>query len=279
MKKILIIITLCLILFQAVYADEIYSKDCNIENKSIKYYKNIIEKNPQDICAYYNLSIKYANKNKINDELFYLIVITSINPKDINAYEMRALIYDIHNDKESYYKEYAHLVKEVPNYAKGHKILAEAYENIIDYENTLKHINIAIELTKEPDEDLLYKKASIYENMGKFEEAIVEYKKVSKINPINHFSHYQTGNCLMRLGKYNEAIEEYSKSIKINPNDSFAYNKRSKCYEKIGKIQEAKNDEAESKKYMSEIGFMDKISSKLFELRERAAYKRLITIY
>lgn len=276
LKRYFILMFFCLVCIPNSFANnEIYSKDCSIKNKGIKYYENKVKENPKDICSYYNLSIAYANKNRVNDELYSLYAISVINPKDIDAYKSRALIYSMHNNQDSYYREYAHAVNNIPDYAEGHKIVAEAYENILDYENALKHINAAIKLTKEPDESLLYKKAGIYQNMGRYNEAINEYTKISDINPLASNVHFFKAICYMEIDRYDDAIKEYTILLEKNPSDSHAYDGRSVCYKKIGDTQKAEYDRKMSLKYKKQIGFIDKINLSLFGLKEKIHYKRL----
>ena len=60
-------------------------------------------------------------------------------------------------------------------------------------------------------------------NLGKLNEAIVNYDKLLKINPNHLQSISNKGAALLRLGKVNEAIAEFDKALKIDPNHLEAF--------------------------------------------------------
>lgn len=229
--------------------EEVYVKDCKVEHKSIKYYKKKVEENVLDVCSYYNLSKKYFRKNKPQEALDNLYNITLINPKDEEVYGYRAMIYYLYGNNGNYYREYAQAVKNIPDFVTGHERLSYAYQNILfDYENSLKHINIAIKQTKEPYSYHYYRRGSIYEDMG----------------------------------KYDEAIKDYTRAIELNVLDDIAFSSRSRCYEKIGKTEEAAFDKAMEKKiqkYNKENDkktVFNKIDSKLFSIKSKLIYNQIL---
>jgi len=60
-----------------------------------------------------------------------------------------------------------------------------------------------------------------YKSLGRYEEAIREYKAVQDLTPGYATEYIAIGDCLRRLGKYDEAVDQFRKALAISP-DSIA---------------------------------------------------------
>ena len=63
-------------------------------------------------------------------------------------------------------------------------------------------------------------------NLGKKEEAILDYNKAIELNPSNDNAYSNRGNAKDDLGRKKEAILDYNKAIELNPNNDNAYSNR-----------------------------------------------------
>jgi len=59
----------------------------------------------------------------------------------------------------------------------------------------------------------------VYEEQGRFEEAIKEYEVASALAPSAPYPYFGLGDVYFTLGKYKLAIPYYKKGLKIQPND------------------------------------------------------------
>ncbi len=189
-----------------------FAEDCSIVRKSIRFYENKVIKNENDVCSLYNLANEYLLRNKIQEGLDTYSNIIKINPKEEKAYIKRAIIYRDFKNYENEYREYGRLIKNIPDSVSGNADISYVYQNISDYENALKHINKAIELTNGQEKWYFYRRASILENMGKYREAIEDYTKFAESAHRYNFAGYLGINgCYEALGDAAKANEAYQK--------------------------------------------------------------------
>ena len=53
--------------------------------------------------------------------------------------------------------------------------------------------------------------------LGKFDEAIEQYRRALRIQPLDADTHYSLGELLQRRGRPDEAASEYRETLRINP--------------------------------------------------------------
>ena len=205
-------------------------------------------KDNENVCTYYYLAKEYYRKHKIQKFLDSIDTIKYINPKDEDVYIFKAHIYAIYNNNEKFYREFAELLKEIPDSVEANLHVAQGYEEILlDYDKALKYINIAINLKRDkPDGYYYYVRGSIYYDMGKYENA----------------------------------IKDYTKSIELNPDNESAYYFRSCCYEKIGKAKEAEADkkmhETLFKNQIEKRSIAKRISLIFYPIRRQLFYTKVL---
>ena len=76
-------------------------------------------------------------------------------------------------------------------------------------------------------------------NASRFEEALISYDKVLKIDPRSVDALNGKGLILNQLGKYEEAITWFDKALEINPNFVNALNNKGIALANLGKYEEA----------------------------------------
>lgn len=99
------------------------------------------------------------------------------------------------------------------------------------YKHTLKHTS---------NNFIIYNNlGKVYNDSGKYKEAIEAYKQSTRIAPDYAMAHSNLGVSYNDLGKYKEAIEACRKAIWINPDYAKAYFNLSVAYGESGKYEEA----------------------------------------
>jgi len=74
---------------------------------------------------------------------------------------------------------------------------------------------------------------------GKFEEAIVEYRKALEKDPDQAYIQANLGDALSKTGKNEEALAAYQKALSLKPEDAALYTNLGVLLGKIGKTQES----------------------------------------
>lgn len=91
-----------------------------------------------------------------------------------------------------------------------------------DYANALKYINKVIELTNKKNAFYIFDRGSIYEKMGKYEEAIADYTKFAQSDDeYNYDAYFKLSRCYKALGdeaKEKEAMLKWDYGYQKNKN-------------------------------------------------------------
>ena len=85
-------------------------------------------------------------------------------------------------------------------------------------------------------------RGSAKDDLGKYEEAILDYDEAIKLNQLDGDYYSNLGNAKTKLGKYAEAILDHDKAIKLNPQKADYYNNRGNTKAKLDNHEEAIQD-------------------------------------
>lgn len=119
--------------------------------------------------------------------------------------------------------------------------IAHCYFDLGDYNSALDFINRAIYMDNN-DYDLVLTKGNIYNEMGKYPEAIAELDKYIAKYPDSYFGYYRRGWFKDEANDIDGAIDDYTMSITLEPRYAYAYCGRGRFYEEQGKKDLAKAD-------------------------------------
>lgn len=97
---------------------------------------------------------------------------------------------------------------------KGLTLLARAYANQGKIEEALKCSERAIDADK-LDPSLHYLRATILQELGKIEEAILSLKKTLYLNPDSVLAHFSLGNLALRQGKFKEQERHFMNALSL----------------------------------------------------------------
>lgn len=185
-------------------------------------------------------------------ELFYLVrqyenAITHIN---------KALKVD-ENMANAYYLK-GSVFKEMGDTSKAISSLQTAIEQDIKFFDAFVDIGILYAARKNPlafeyydnalrlkpgNENVLFAKAKLLQDLDKTDEAIAGYKSILTVNKNNENALYNLGAIsLFKKKKANEAIDYFSKAIAVNPQYAEAYFARAASFEILKDINNAKAD-------------------------------------
>lgn len=185
-------------------------------------------------------------------ELFYLVrqyenAITHIN---------KALKVD-ENMANAYYLK-GSVFKEMGDTSKAISSLQTAIEQDIKFFDAFVDIGILYAARKNPlafeyydnalrlkpgNENVLFAKAKLLQDLNKTDEAVAGYKSILAVNKSNENALYNLGAIsLFKKKNANEAIDYFSKAIAVNPQYAEAYFARAASFEILKDINNAKAD-------------------------------------
>ncbi len=90
--------------------------------------------------------------------------------------------------------------------------------------------------------DAYMERGFIYDNMGKYDEAISDYKFALKKGFDKSSCYGDIGVALNKKGDYKKAISFYSKAIKLDPEDASTYANRGACFDDMSEFDKALDD-------------------------------------
>ena len=151
--------------------------------------------------------------------------------------------------KEEISKKYLlQLISKYPNSYKGHKMLAELYEENEKYELALEEYEKVYEFNQ-TDQEINIKIGKLYGNVGRENEAIEIFSDLLKKRPDYYEASMILADILNSKQEYKEAVQVYMAALKYRPADyDLYYNlgmtytmindfaKAKECYEKAAQI-------------------------------------------
>ena len=232
---------MCLLLFTQVGCQPIYEKIVEKGNTYVKNfefekglveYEKAVKINSKDAQLYYNFCHTYWELgNKHRDKKFHNKAID---------YCDKSLEVD-----PDFAKPYFHLGiinSRLGNTYKAKKLVRKSKE-LFKAEGDINGVKIAEKMLESMDRKTEHRKhanrALAYADKGKFEEAIVEFKKLLEINPNNSAAHYNLGITYRKSGQFENAIDSYKKALQINPRDEDAWIALGVAYSFLRKHQDA----------------------------------------
>ena len=116
-----------------------------------------------------------------------------------------------------------HALQVTENEPSAHYHLAAALAQKGRFEEAAEHCRVALELRKTPNAEILSNMGSIYNNLGRYTEAIEAFVQAIKVDPNHADAYVGLGNTFGKLGRHKEAEQAAKQAIKIEPDLAEAY--------------------------------------------------------
>ena len=158
------------------------------EQKAEIIYRQVIELNPNDAQAYYNLGTALGSLEKWEEAISCLQKVVELKPDFVEAY---------HN-------------------------LGYICQKLEQYENAIAYYSKVIEI-KQDDEQTYYWLGVCFVEKEQFNQAIACFQKVTELQPDYVDAYCYWGDALLKLGKIDEVIACLRKVIQIKPIFAKAY--------------------------------------------------------
>jgi tetratricopeptide (TPR) repeat protein len=204
------------------------SIQANISQK-VENYNEVIRLKPDDVNAYYNRGLAYANLGQYQRAIENYDEAIRLKPDNTAAYNNRGLAYDVlgrpyHTDED--YNRLPHKKLDFDKLAKSHLNMFKQYQRAIeDY-------NEAIRL--KPDYANAYlNRGRTYANLNQYQRAIQDYDEAIRLKPDYADAYCNRGIAYANLNQYQRVIEDYSEVIRLKPDYADAYLLRGNAYRRL----------------------------------------------
>lgn len=255
---------------------------------------------------YYYQTAKKLEKKRIPDKaLKHINMAIKLEPKNADAYAMRALIYyqlmhftgddikmsmavsdlkkalELDPKNKVAYRYLAVWNIEEGNPEKGISILNKALKLFPGEPKFLRFRAIANESVKnysaaiddasrlvdlKPDYHANYKlRGQLYESVGDYEKALKDYSSAIERKSTDFSIYFLRGGTALKLDKFDIAIKDFDTIIKKNPNDGFAIRLRADAYLKTKQYNKALADVSKAIELNPNLTELYKTRSTIYE--------------
>lgn len=241
-------------------------------NKTIPYFKKMLELQPENTQLIYNLANSYQNNNQLEDALKLLNDLIEKNPNTGNYYISRASLYMAKGDKPLAKADYDKALAVDPKNYRGYQERGLFLKSTSTFDLGKSDFEKAVsllgeEIRKNPqDATLIIKRADIMEQAGNFQGAQLEYDNYLRTWPLNYSVLEKEATYFGLLKKWKEASDMYTVIINNFPGDAAMFYNRSLTFQQQGDSPKALDD-------INHAIHMDPLKYMYFLHRSRVRYQ------
>jgi len=205
-------------------------------DQAIIELKRVIELNPNDAKAHYNLGIAYSMKGLVDQAMVEHKRAVELEPNHMDAHLRLGGLYALKRRFDQAILEYRLVLELNPDHARAHSGLGMAYARKGWIDQAITELRRAIELDPS-DADTCIVLVKLYESRGLIDQAIAEYKRAIELKRDFAPFHHMLGDAYIRKGLVDEAIVEYKRAAELN--FSIAHHALGLAYDRKGLVDQA----------------------------------------
>lgn len=181
-------------------------------------------------CFVFTLStaVGYTEETQL-DEVSALTDTIRKNPKNIDAYFKRGLVYLRKSQYEQAVSDYTRVIELNPEYTLAYYNRALAYLNMGKYDGSISDNSRAIELDSQ-QANAFNNRGYSYFMKGQYDIAIADYSKAIELNNNSSRFYNNRGFAYYKNKQYDTAIADYNRAIELEPNGAIFYYRRGLVY-------------------------------------------------
>ena len=160
----------------------------------------------------------YLQKNYSSALESYSLALT-LNPKLVEAYNNRGLIYYELNQYPQAINDYTSALKLRATFVQALNNRGNAYAASGEYQKALQDLQAAIKLANNIEE-IHNNLGSVYFSLKNYDEAIKEFTQAIQLNSNYVDAYYNRSAAYYAKGKYDAALSDSKVALKLKPNDS-----------------------------------------------------------
>ena len=200
---------------------------------ALEEYNKAIDISPKEPKPYSNRASIYIQQGKFDDALKDYSKAIELDPTNAERYDARSLFYYSKQDLEKALDDNSKSIELDPNnelyfYRRG-DLYGELKKTDLSLENYKKALQINPSYV-----DAINRIGIIYENLGKIYLAIETYNQgitLEKTDPsAAAYCYYNRARVYQQQGKFDDALKGYSKAIELDPTNAERYYARSLFY-------------------------------------------------
>ncbi len=205
---------------------------------SLSFYKKAVELDPKDTSIHIFLGDLYKEMRRIREAIAEYLEAVTLDPQDIWARISLASGYRANNEIEKAILEYEKAVQIDPKSLWANRELGYAYKDARRFDDAVKTFKEALEIAQG---DILIHQAlaHTYKDMKSWKEAELHYKVAIDLSPTSFENYVFIGDLFKEQDRFNEAIGFYQKAIELEPNNAWPRISLGHCYMDAGRKEEA----------------------------------------
>lgn len=223
---------------EALHKISFWADFADMHDKSVALHKNIIDEDPYNALAWFNLGAAYQGLKQFDEAIDAYEYCVAIDEKFEFAYRNMA---DAHIKLHNYSRAIESLEKNL-ELGKPEDVIFEAighcFEKQKNFDKARYYYRQAIQLNP-ADDSIFYRIGETYSREREWEKAIKAYSVALNLNTENAAYSLAIGNCLMEMGAYSEALSCFANAIRIKPNNKSNWVASIKCLYKMELYKDA----------------------------------------
>jgi len=248
-------------------AIELLKKQNLSEENSEHIVREILDAIPQEVVDppppppppdYYSLGIKMLEDNNYQDAITAFSKAIELLPTHVDAYNMRAMVYEKIADYDKAIRDYSEVITQEPNNIPAYRNRGMCYYASSNNDEAIADFDVVLQANPNDNEIVDIKKkileitsppsktATDYYNDGvrafnnnKYNDAITAFNKAIEIYPTYVEAYNMRAMAYEKIADYDKAIKDYNEVILKNHQDISTYRNRGMCYYKLEKFDEA----------------------------------------
>jgi len=194
---------------------QIYEK-MGMDDKALHYYEDAYKNNPQYIKVHQNIGDLYMKKGETDKAAEVLENAVKISPNNPHRQAQLGKIYLSKGDIEKADNLFMTAIKIDPKNAGLRTEIGEAYLNSGQDDKAADAFKGSLNVVESVH---VYNRLGIaLRRKGRYLEAIDEYKKAIRLDPMNEVIYYNIGRAYLETDMKKDAISSFKKALEIEPN-------------------------------------------------------------
>ncbi|CAD8127357.1 unnamed protein product [Paramecium sonneborni] len=210
-------------------------------DKAMEEINKALKIDPKYVDAYQMRGlIQFKRDNKLNalDDMNKAIF---LNPNLVSSYYHRATIYQKNQMLNSALDDCDKAIKLNPEYALAYSKKGSLMKESGKFDEALEFYQKAIDLDQQCIKAYL-NRALLFKEIQQPEKALKDYNKAIEINQKNANAYFNRGVLLKDMGEWQQALLDYDKAIELNPKNTTAYLNRGVLLSNMNRIEKALKD-------------------------------------
>ena len=193
-----------------------YYNNCDYDN-AIRCFSEAIRIEPNSAPAYYMRGLSYYYKGKEDLAMADFTKAIELDPKNVDAYYYRGVSHYYRSEFDLSIADYNKALELNPNYSDAHCDLGLVFYETKKYEDALSHYDTAVRLNPKFWRAYFNRALIHYYYKVDTNKALDDLNRAIENNPNYARAYDLRGSVYQEMGKIEEAKANYKKALEINP--------------------------------------------------------------